>query len=126
VHVCLGFTSIFTMRVAALLPFLSLAAAAIAAPHNDPSTSPRRDLGTIGSLDSSALLPRDGCEKNGCKCRKGLKPGVYCGSCTDGHWLITRKRVEMYAYWCNDDGACCTFGNREDCNQWGAKCPDKG
>ena len=119
------------MHITYLLPLLSLVAAAVVDPRNDANTSPRHGLGTIevlsGEIQSDSErrnLQARGCEYNGCKCRKGVKPGIYCGSCTDGSWIVTKKRIEMHAFQCAEDGDCCTYGPRSDCNEWGGKCPE--
>jgi hypothetical protein len=121
---------------------LSLVSAALAAVTVEPEI---RDLGAISKLPETEAgvavvearapeplleLPRDlqgrACTYNGCKCKKGVSPGVYCGSCafSDGSWVVTKKRVADHAFQCAKSGDCCSYGYRKNCLNYGESCPE--
>ena len=122
----------FIMRFAYLVPIISFVAASVADPYGEVISSPGRALDIIKVASSQAFQPGTetrslrscDCKYNGCKCRKGLKPGVYCGNCTGESWLITRKHVKMHAFQCARSRECCSYGSRGVCNEWGAMSPE--
>ncbi|KIW01862.1 uncharacterized protein PV09_06711 [Verruconis gallopava] len=72
------------------------------------------------------LLPRD-CTA-GCKCAKGLKPGLYCGYCTSPHNAVISCTAANEGdcfdkvYQCNSSGGCCVYGYRKSCAQRKGPC----
>ncbi|KFY97508.1 hypothetical protein V500_02041 [Pseudogymnoascus sp. VKM F-4518 (FW-2643)] len=82
---------------------------------------------TEGDLEIPAALVERSCSANGCTCAKGIKAGVYCGSCVvtiggQTDWVIGRMWNDKHAYQCGSNGSCCDYGTASDCGTSKGRC----
>jgi hypothetical protein len=99
-----------------LLGIASLAAAASITPATE------RDVEIPAELVGRSCT-------TGCKCVKGLKAGLYCGTCvvtvggTTG-WPVTTGWSAHHVYQCGSNGSCCDYGTGSDCVTTHGRCAE--
>ncbi|KAF3937789.1 hypothetical protein ABW19_dt0205427 [Dactylella cylindrospora] len=111
------------MKFTNIYYLLPIIVTVMAAAMPDANPEPEADPGTRVTGDISAreaepgpneLLDKRACIYNGCRCRVGTAPGVYCGWCyavtaagSGGAWSDV--------YQCASNGNCCRYGPRASC-----------
>ena len=107
---------------------LALFASATPAPEAEANAAAAADAEAhaIAEADDSGLISkRDGplakrtCVTNGCQCKAGTRPGVYCYKCDavteEGDHNSFPGNVNGWVFQCRRDGGCCTYGPRGSC-----------
>jgi hypothetical protein len=99
-----------------LLAAASIAAASVAAPLTG------RDVELPAELVGRSCV-------SGCKCRTGLKAGLYCGTCVvdingSTNWPVSTGWSAHHIYQCGSSGSCCDYGTASDCSTTHGRCAE--
>ena len=105
----------FLSFLSLLLFFLSITTA-MPNPEAKSISSPALKIATFPKLHP--LEKRD-CWSNGCGCAVDAEPGLYCGTCME----IEMPYNDNSIFQCGQDGECCEYGYRKECDKGGRRCP---
>ncbi|KAF8537838.1 hypothetical protein BDD12DRAFT_845108 [Trichophaea hybrida] len=78
---------------------------------------------TLVRREPDKTIKKRACVTNGCTCRVGTSPGLYCWECTavtyGGDSSVHSGNVKDWVFQCNSNGGCCAYGVRDSCKNLG-------
>lgn len=101
---------------------LALFASAAPAPEAEANAAAAADAEAhaMAEADDSGSLVKRACKYNGCRCRVGTSPGMYCYGCDaviyEGNHTAFPGDPTGWLFQCARSGGCCTYGSRGSCS----------